>query len=207
MNSDAHYDVAIIGAGLSGLAAGIRLAHFGKKVCIFERHNVAGGLNSFYSIGGRKYDVGLHAVTNFVRPGAKGTPLIRLMRQLRIDRDELGLCEQRQSRISFGPTGGETLRFTNDFEVFESEVARAFPAQIDGFRRLVERARATPFAPEEAPISARDVIRTYVTDPLLEDMLLCPAMYYGNAREHDMDFRPVRAHFPGGFARRAGSAV
>jgi hypothetical protein len=29
----------------------------------------AGGLNSFYSIAGRKFDVGLHAMTNFVRPG------------------------------------------------------------------------------------------------------------------------------------------
>ena len=30
MNTRSHYDVAIIGAGMSGLAAGIRLAHFGK---------------------------------------------------------------------------------------------------------------------------------------------------------------------------------
>ena len=34
----ANYDVIIIGAGLSGLAAGIRLAHFDKKVCIVEKH-------------------------------------------------------------------------------------------------------------------------------------------------------------------------
>ena len=59
--------MAIIGAGMSGIAAGIRLAHFGKKVCIFERHYVPGGLNSFYALDGRKYDVGLHAMTNFVK--------------------------------------------------------------------------------------------------------------------------------------------
>ncbi|NLZ01808.1 MAG: FAD-binding protein, partial [Pirellulaceae bacterium] len=28
------YDAIIIGAGMSGLAAGIRLAHFDQKVCI-----------------------------------------------------------------------------------------------------------------------------------------------------------------------------
>ena len=28
------YDTIIIGAGMSGLAAGIRLAHFGQRVCI-----------------------------------------------------------------------------------------------------------------------------------------------------------------------------
>ena len=69
--NDSHYDAVIIGAGMSGLAAGIRLAHFGKKVCIFERHNATGGLNSFYSFSGRKYDVGLHAMTNYVAPGVK----------------------------------------------------------------------------------------------------------------------------------------
>ena len=42
-----HYDTIIIGAGMSGLAAGIRLAHYEKKVCILERHTIPGGLNSF----------------------------------------------------------------------------------------------------------------------------------------------------------------
>src|ERR1019366_5509846 len=98
LTSSAQYDVAIIGAGLSGLAAGIRLAHFGRRVCIFERHNAVGGLNSFYSIGGRKYDVGLHAVTNYVPAGVKGTPLGKILRQLRIERDELALSPQLGSR-------------------------------------------------------------------------------------------------------------
>src|SRR5688500_17213299 len=141
MNTRSHYDVAIIGAGMSGLAAGIRLAHFGKKVCIFERHNAVGGLNSFYSIAGRKFDVGLHAMTNFVRPGVKGTPLTKLLRQLRIDRDEFALCEQKQSRIAFNPRGETSLRFTNDFAVLESGASAKFQAQRNGFRRLLGAVR------------------------------------------------------------------
>ncbi len=206
MNSASHYDVAIIGAGMSGLAAGIRLAHFGKKVCIFERHNAPGGLNSFYAIGGRKFDVGLHAMTNFVRPGVKGTPLTKLLRQLRIERDEFALCEQKQSRIAFGPRGEMSLRFTNDFAVFEAEVARAFPAQIDGFRRLVAAIRSyDDVSLTAAPESARALVRRHVTDPLLEDMLFCPVMYYGSASEHDMEFGQFvimfKALFLEGFAR------
>jgi phytoene dehydrogenase-like protein len=206
MNTRTHYDVAIIGAGMSGLAAGIRLAHFGKKVCIFERHNAVGGLNSFYSIAGRKFDVGLHAMTNYVRPGVKGTPLTKLLRQLRIDRDEFALCEQKQSRVAFGPRGEKSLRFTNDFAVFESEIAAKFPAQIDGFRRLVEAVKTyDDVALDAQPVSARTIVRRHITDPLLEDMLFCPLMYYGSATERDMEFGQFvimfKAVFLEGFAR------
>lgn len=206
MNTSSHYDVAIIGAGMSGLAAGIRLAHFGKKVCIFERHNAVGGLNSFYSIDGRKYDVGLHAMTNFVRPGVKGTPLTKLLRQLRISREEFALCEQKKSRISFGAQGETNLSFTNDFSFFESEIARTFPAQIDGFRQLAEVIRTYDDVSLDAkPESARVVVRRYISDPLLEDMLFCPVMYYGSAQERDMEFGQFvimfKALFFEGFAR------
>ena len=206
MNTRTHYDVAIIGAGMSGLAAGIRLAHFGKKVCIFERHNAVGGLNSFYSLEGRKYDVGLHAMTNFVKPGVKGTPLTKLLRQLRIDRDEFALCEQKQSRIAFGPRGETSLRFTNDFTVFESEVAARFPAQIDGFRRLVQHVRTYDDVSLDAKAeSARAVVRHHIHNQLLEDMLFCPVMYYGSAQERDMEFGQFvimfKALFLEGFAR------
>jgi len=206
MNSRSHYDVVIIGAGMSGLAAGIRLAHFGLKVCIFERHNAPGGLNGFYSIAGRKYDVGLHAMTNFVRAGVRGTPLGKLLRQLRIDREEFALCEQRVSRISFGAAGQTNLRFSNDFSLLESEVASVFPAQIDGFRKLVAAVRSyDDVSLDAAPVSARSVVRSFVNDPLLEDMLFCPVMYYGSPQEHDMDFGQFvimfKALFLEGFAR------
>ncbi|MGH8020755.1 MAG: phytoene desaturase family protein [Opitutaceae bacterium] len=180
-----HYDVAIIGAGMSGLAAAIRLAYFGKNVCIFERHNVPGGLNSFYSFDGRKYDVGLHALTNFVGPGVKGTPLGRILRQLRIDRAELDLSPQIGSRIAFP---GRNLRFTNDPAVLESEVAREFPVQIEGCRSLLAAIRAYDDNRLDPPReSARAFVRAHITDPVLEDMLFCPLMFYGSAQEHDMD--------------------
>jgi phytoene dehydrogenase-like protein len=206
MNTRSQYDVAIIGAGMSGLAAGIRLAHFGKRVCIFERHNTVGGLNSFYSIGGRKFDVGLHAMTNYVRPGIKGTPLGKLLRQLRIDRDEFALCEQKQSRIAFGPRGETSLRFTNDFAVLEGEIAARFPTQIDGFHRLTATVRGfDDVSLDAAQVSARQIVRQHITDPLLEDMLFCPLMYYGSATEHDMEFSQFvimfKALFLEGFAR------
>ncbi|MDI1337683.1 MAG: NAD(P)/FAD-dependent oxidoreductase [Lacunisphaera sp.] len=200
---DSHYDVVIIGAGMSGLAAGIRLAHFGKKVCILERHNAPGGLNSFYSFAGRKYDVGLHAMTNYVPPGVKGTPLGKLLRQLRIERDEFALCPQKQSRIAFRDCG---LKFTNDFAVLDAEVAAKFPPQAAGWRQLVETVRTYDDVSLDAkPLSAREVVGRHITDPLLADMIFCPVMYYGSAQERDMEFGQFvimfKALFLEGFAR------
>lgn len=203
---DSHYDIAIIGAGMSGLAAGIRLAHFGRKVCIFERHNAPGGLNSFYSLGGRKYDVGLHAMTNYVAPGVKGTPLGKLLRQLRIEREEFALCPQKQSKISFGSRGEHALKFTNDFSVLDAEVAAKFPAQSDGWRKLVELVKTHDDVSLDAkPLSAREVVGQHIRDPLLTDMIFCPVMYYGSAQERDMEFGQFvimfKALFLEGFAR------
>lgn len=180
-----HYDVAIIGAGMSGLAAGIRLAYFGQRVCIFERHNAPGGLNGFYALDGRKYDVGLHALTNFVPPSVKGTPLGRILRQLRIEREELDLSPQLGSRVSFP---GRTLRFTNDAAVLENEVAREFPGSIDGYRALLAAIRAyDDNRLDPPPASSRAFLAAYLTDPVLTNMLLCPLMFYGSSQEHDME--------------------
>ena len=198
-----HFEVVIIGAGMAGLAAGIRLALAGKKSIILERHNASGGLNSFYSIDGRKYDVGLHAMTNYVPKGAKGTPLTKLLRQLRIPYDALDLCPQKGSRIAFPECD---LKFNNDFALLESEVARAFPKQIDGFRSLADDIRMLDaFNLGAKPVSARQAVRKHIQDPLLEDMLFCPVMYYGSAQEHDMDYGQFaimfRSLFFEGFAR------
>lgn len=203
---DTHYDVVIIGAGMSGLAAGIRLAHFGKKVCIFERHNAPGGLNSFYSIAGRKFDVGLHAMTNYVPPGVKGTPLTKLLRQLRIDREEFALCPQKQSKIAFGSRGEATLRFTNEFAVLDAEVRAQFPSEAAGWGELVHLVRTYDDVSLDAkPVSAREVVGRHLRDPLLTDMIFCPLMYYGSAQERDMEFGQFvimfKALYLEGFAR------
>lgn len=172
---------------MAGLGAGIRLAMYDKKVLILERHNAPGGLNSFYSQNGRKYDVGLHALTNFVPPSVKGTPLGRICRQLRIERDALDLCEQKGSRIAFP---GIDLHFSNDFSLLESEIACEFPAAIDGFMRLVAHIKSFEyFDSRQSTVSARAVLQEYLAAaPLLQEMLLCPLQYYGCAKEHDMDW-------------------
>jgi phytoene dehydrogenase-like protein len=197
------YDTIIIGAGLSGLAAGIRLAHYDRRVCILERHTTIGGLNSFYRLGGRNYDVGLHAVTNYTAKGARKGPLARLLRQLRFRWEDFALVPQIGSQIAFP---GITLNFTNDFELFRSEVHRAFPAERANFDRLSSAIMDyDDLDGALASQSARSIVSEWIRDPLLIDMLFCPLQYYGGAREHDMDFGQFsvmfRSVFQEGFAR------
>jgi phytoene dehydrogenase-like protein len=191
------YDVLIIGAGMSGLAAGIRLAYYDKRVCILEKHYRVGGLNSFYNRGGRKFDVGLHAMTNYVPKGVKLTPLPKLLRQLKLKREDFALCPQRMSAIKFPDN---ILRFNNDLDFFVQEVVANFPAQADNFQRLLK----TIFEYDELnlyakPISAREVVGSIISDPLLIDMIFCPLMFYGNAQENDMEFSQFVIIFKGIF--------
>jgi phytoene dehydrogenase-like protein len=199
------YDVLIIGAGMSGLAAGLRLAQFGLQVCILERHTTVGGLNSFYRLAGRNYDVGLHAVTNFQPKGARHGPLPKVLRQLRLSWDEFDWAPQQRSAVAFP---GARLQFSNDGELLDAEVARAFPAQTDEFRQLI--AALLPYDGLDQPAarqSARAVFSEFISDPLLVEMLLCPLLYYGSASEHDMDFAQAsvmfRSLFLEGLARPA----
>lgn len=197
------YDVLIIGAGLSGLAAGIRLAHFGRRVCILEKHGRVGGLNSFYPFQGRVLDVGLHAMTNYVPRSAKSAPLARILRQLRLSYDDFQLCPQRISRIVFPE---RELAFTNDFQFLIQEIADKFPRQVDGFIKLTgSLAGYDEPSREGEPLSTRMVLSRFLSDPLLIEMLLCPVMFYGNPRADDMDFARFsilfRSIFGEGFAR------
>ena len=197
------YDVLIIGAGMSGLAAGIRLAYYDKRVCIIEKHYRVGGLNSFYNRGGRRFDVGLHAMTNYVPKGVKLTPLPKLLRQLKLKPEDFALCPQRMSAIKFPD---KTLKFNNDLDFFVQEVVDNFPAQADNFQRLLK----TIFEYDELnlyakPISAREIVGSVISDPLLIDMVFCPLMFYGNAQENDIEFGQFVIMFKGiyceGFAR------
>ncbi|MCB9061606.1 MAG: NAD(P)/FAD-dependent oxidoreductase [Halobacteriovoraceae bacterium] len=180
------FDAIIIGAGMSGLATAIRLSMYNKKVCLLEKHSIPGGLNSYYTRGKRSLDVGLHALTNFSPKGSKGVPLIKLLKQLRIPYEEFKLCEQNYSLIKYPH---HELRFSNDFELLRNEVFQTFPTQIDGFNKLVlyikdfnETSLNNKF------FMAREVILSFINDPKLVDMILCPLLIYGSAWENDMDF-------------------
>lgn len=180
------YDTVVIGAGMSGLAAGIRLAMFDKKVLILEKHLIPGGLNSYYSRGKRQFDVGLHALTNFAKKEDRTKPLSKLLKQLRFKHEDLKLKEQSFSVIDFPET---KLKFTNDFNLMLSEIEKKFPHEINNFLALVEQIKSF----NEVDLnnqyqSAKLVVGSFIKDELLLNMIFCPLLIYGSAWENDMDF-------------------
>jgi len=209
MSASERLDTLIIGAGMSGLAAGIRSAHFGQRVQILEKHYLWGGLNSFYKLAGRRFDVGLHALTNFADPrdpGAKRLPLAKVLRQLRLRYEDLQLGEQTESAIDFP---GVRLRFSNDFDLMCTEIAEKFPSEIDGFRSFVSDFADYPNLRTDPPGgSARARLARYIDDPLLVDMLLLPVCYYGSPTERDLEWNTFlimfKSIFEEGLARPEG---
>ncbi len=171
-----NYDAVIIGAGPSGLAAAVRLAHFGVKTCLLEAHTRPGGLNSWHHVRNREISSGLHAFTNYSKSGREGA-LGKLLRQLRVNPADLELCGPGRASIRFP---GLTLSFNDRPDYLRQQIAEHFPKETDGYDRF----RKLVLETDEGELtglqtSAREVMEKYLRDPLLVDMLLCPVLFYG----------------------------
>ena len=177
--------VLVIGGGLSGIAAAIRIARFSPHVQILEQHSRLGGLNSYFYRNRTLFETGLHAITNYAEAGDKKAPLNRLLRQLKLRRRDITFCQQLESRVEF--YGGATLHFSNQFELLDSEIHSTFPHAYEKFRQLLTFIEEfDPFLPRPF-CSAKTYLIDLLGDRLLVDMILCPLMFYGSSYENDMD--------------------
>lgn len=66
------YDVAIIGAGISGFSAALRLQSAGLKTITLEAHGQIGGCAGFFSKKGFSFDVGATTLVDFTDKGIGG---------------------------------------------------------------------------------------------------------------------------------------
>lgn len=197
----------VIGGGLSGLAAAIRASRFLPEVLLLEKHSRLGGLNSYFYRNKHLFETGLHAITNYAPFGDKQAPLNRLLRQLKLRREQFSFCQQFESEIIFSNVA--RLSFSNDSLLLIDSVHAIFPKTAERFDTLLKFVAAyDPF--KLAPFrSARSVVAEILQDPLLVEMLFCPLMFYGSCREHDMDLGQFvimfRSIFLEGLFRPAGT--
>ena len=191
---------------MSGLAAAIRLARFGRPTILLEKHSRLGGLNSYYYRQGHLLETGLHAMTNYAGSKDRSAPLNRLFRQIKLSRKAFQTHEQIGSEIRFPD---QRLHFSNDFSGLHDEIFSKFPNSAAGFSRLTEFVKQyNPFS-KRPWLSARQSLTAFIPDPLLVEMLLCPLMIYGNSQEDDMDLAQFvimfQAVFVEGFFRPSGT--
>ncbi|MBN2652102.1 MAG: NAD(P)/FAD-dependent oxidoreductase [Spirochaetales bacterium] len=75
-----NYDVIVIGAGNAGLSSAATLALEGKKVCVFEKHNIPGGCGTSFRRGRFEFEVALHQLSSMGTEEKPG-PLRKLFKE------------------------------------------------------------------------------------------------------------------------------
>lgn len=70
----AMHDVAVIGAGIAGMATAARLQAAGLRTVVLEAHGLAGGCAGYFRTGGFAFDVGATTLVDF-GPGGVGGEL------------------------------------------------------------------------------------------------------------------------------------
>src|SRR5262249_26309397 len=70
------------------------------------------------------------------------------------------------------------------------------PKEADNFDRLArEIVEYDDLSDMHSGISAREVVGSIIRESLLVEMLFCPLMFYGSARENDMGWGPFSVMF------------
>lgn len=80
------YEVIVVGAGNSGMAAAATCAKFGKKTLLLERHNIIGGSTQSFRRGRFEYEASLHELAGIGTKEQPG-PLLQIFNALGADID------------------------------------------------------------------------------------------------------------------------
>ncbi|MEM0966675.1 MAG: phytoene desaturase family protein [Verrucomicrobiota bacterium] len=130
-NSKTSRDCIVIGGGIGGLAAAIRLASEGKKVTIIEKNAHLGGKCDYLVRDGFHFDLGPSVLT-----------LPFLLDELfaaagRLREDYLAI-EPVEPGCSYFFADGTRFDAPGTMDDFQKAIAEAFPSEIDGFRKFRE---------------------------------------------------------------------
>ena len=141
--------VGVIGAGMGGLSAALRLARLGHEVTIFEARDAAGGLAANEMLGGVTFDIGPYLLLD--RPGLErafawlGLSLDREVDLVRVE----DVCE-------IGGGSAPPIRFHADLARTAAGLEAAYPGSGARYEALVASvthtyARLSPLLFEPSP--------------------------------------------------------
>jgi len=135
--SESHYDILIIGAGLAGLECGVILSRHGYKVCILEKNQHIGGTLQSFPFKGSDFATGLHYIGS-LNPGQT---LHRLFTYFNLF-DGIEYHRMDMHGFDVFKIDGATYSFPQGWEAFRSYLHACFPEDkvaIDQYIAAVEK--------------------------------------------------------------------
>lgn len=129
------YDAIIIGSGNGGLSAALTLAQAGKKVCVFEKHNIPGGCGTSFRRGRFEFEVALHQLSSMGTEQNPG-PLRKLFA-------EYGILDKIEwipidSLFSINLQGGKRVPIPADRKKAEQALIKMFPEEKEGILKYFD---------------------------------------------------------------------
>ncbi|MEL6959782.1 MAG: phytoene desaturase [Pseudomonadota bacterium] len=134
-SDESHSDALVIGAGLGGLAAAMRLGAKGYRVRVLDRLDRAGGRGSSLSQNGHRFDLGPTIVT---MPQVFEDLWATCGRNFHKDVDLRPLDPFYEIRWE----DGSAFRAQQSTEGMVAEVSRLSPGDVPGFHKFLASARA-----------------------------------------------------------------
>ncbi len=189
--------ICIIGSGIGGLSAGVRLAQAGRKVILFEKESRTGGYAISYKRKGYRFDLALHVVPS----GGPGQEFHGMV-------DSLGLSDKiKFIRLKEGFNvilGNYRFQMPNSYQQLQEVLQQEFADEQEGLSRFfsdteekarsyaplfdytVPKYRSVPSFLTKLPIflkqsnqSTRDYFHSYFKDERLMAILFQPAVFMG----------------------------
>ncbi len=130
-----EFDVIVIGSGNGGLAAGLTFAQAGKRVALFERHNIPGGCGTSFCRGRFEFEVALHQLNGIGTKEAPG-PIRMLFRQWKME-DKIDWIPI-EALYKINLPGGRGVAVPADKELAKKRLAEEFPHQADAVRAYID---------------------------------------------------------------------
>ena len=133
-----EYDVVVIGAGLGGLSAALKLAAEGAKVLLLEQHNLPGGFATSFVRGRFEFEVSLHELSDVGPPDNKGAVRRFLEDEVGVQVEFLPVPEAYHLIL---PEAGLNIKIPFGVEPFIETIAGAVPGSREPLARYMEVCR------------------------------------------------------------------
>ncbi len=144
ISGGAKVDVIVIGSGMGGLTAAAKLAEAGKRVLLFEQHNVVGGCTHTFVENGAEFETGLHYIgAGIMDPTSGSRQILDSICDRPTEWEPIGDGEDRVYdvvRISDQEESGETAEFRVPAhrEKYIHALTERFPGDRDAIRAFFE---------------------------------------------------------------------